>query len=87
MTLPEDFEALWETITLESLELPAGEKAIISLQLPAKFIIVFDPITHTAQFIDVKGEPTKERQAFTLIFENEPRRSMRRSRCGPGRSG
>ena len=70
IALPEDFETLWETITLESLDLPAGEKAIISLQLPEKFIIVFDPVTHTAQFFDVKGEPTKERQAFTLIFES-----------------
>ena len=69
IALPEDFETLWETITLESLDLPPGDKAIISLQLPEKFIIVFDPITHTAQFFDVKGEPTKERQAFTLIFE------------------
>ena len=51
--------------------LPPGEKAIISLQLPAKFIIVFDPVTHTAQFIDVKGEPTKERQALSLIFDTE----------------
>ncbi len=70
IALPEDFETLWETITLESLDLPAGEKAIISLQLPEKFIIVFDPITHTAQFFDVKGEPTRERQSFTLIFES-----------------
>jgi class 3 adenylate cyclase len=69
IALPEDFETLWEKISLESLDLPAGEKAIISLQLPEKFIIVFDPITHTAQFFDVKGEPTKERQAFTFVFE------------------
>ncbi|MGH6924079.1 MAG: adenylate/guanylate cyclase domain-containing protein [Propylenella sp.] len=69
LALPEDFEALWEKITLESVDLPAGEKAIISLQLPEKFIIVFDPITHTAQFLDVKGDPTKERQPFSLIFE------------------
>jgi class 3 adenylate cyclase len=69
LDLPEDFDEVWETITLESLDLPQGEKAIISLQLPEKFIIVFDPITHTAQFIDVKGEPTRERQAFNLIFE------------------
>ena len=48
-----------------------GEKAILSLQLPAEFIIVFEPVTHTAQFIDVKGEPTKERQALTLIFDND----------------
>ncbi len=69
LTLPEDFDAFWEAITLEALELPAGEKAIISLQLPAKFVIVFDPVTHTAQFLDVKGEPTRERQNFTLIFD------------------
>lgn len=69
LQLPDDFEKLWDKITLESLDLPAGEKAIISLQLPQQFIIVFDPITHTAQFLDVKGEPTKERQALTVIFE------------------
>jgi class 3 adenylate cyclase len=69
IALPEDFESTWDKITLESLDLPAGEKAILSLQLPEKFIIVFDPITHTAQFFDIKGEPTKERQTFSLIFE------------------
>jgi class 3 adenylate cyclase len=69
IALPEEFEPVWETITLEALELAAGEKAIISLQLPPQFIIVFDPITHTAQFLDVKGEPTKERQTFMLIFD------------------
>jgi class 3 adenylate cyclase len=71
LALPENFEEVFEEIVLESLELPAGEKAIISLQLPAEFIIVFDPLTHSAQFIDVKGEPTKERQALPLILEKE----------------
>jgi class 3 adenylate cyclase len=66
--LPPDFEDLIEDITLESLELPAGEKAIVSLQLPAEFLIVFDPVTHSTQFLDVKGEPTRERQAMTLVF-------------------
>ena len=73
LDLPEDFERLWETITLESLELPPGEKAIVSLQLPQKFIIVFDPVTHSAQFIDVKGEPTKERQSIQPDLRNEQR--------------
>src|SRR3546814_20025671 len=54
---------------LEALELPAGEKAIISLQLPEGFVIVFEPVTHPAQFLDVKGEPTKERQALSLVFD------------------
>jgi len=69
LELPQDFERVWEAITLESLDLPPGEKAIISLQLPAAFIIVFDPVTHTAQFLDVQGEPTRERQSFSIIFE------------------
>jgi class 3 adenylate cyclase len=38
------------------------------LQLPAQFIIVFEPVTHSAQFIDVQGEPTKERQQLSLIY-------------------
>jgi class 3 adenylate cyclase len=31
-------------------------------------VIVFDPVTHTAQFIDVKGEPTRERQSLSIVF-------------------
>jgi class 3 adenylate cyclase len=50
--------------------LPVGEKAVLSLQLPPQFIIVFEPVTHTAQFIDVQGEPTKERQQLSLLYSN-----------------
>lgn len=67
--LPETgFEELLEKISIEAIELPPGEKALISLQLPAEFVIVFEPVTHAAHFIDVKGEPTRERQALTMIF-------------------
>src|SRR5207248_8309252 len=58
----DSFAALTEEVTLDALELPAGEKAVLSLQLPPQFIIVFEPVTHSAHFIDVQGEPTKERQ-------------------------
>jgi class 3 adenylate cyclase len=57
-----------DEITLETIELPPGEKAIISLQLPAGMIIVFDPVTHGTQFINVKGEATRERQTLSMIF-------------------
>ena len=40
----------------------------MSLQMPAEFLIVFEPVTHAAHFIDVKGEPTRERQNLSLIF-------------------
>ena len=64
----ESFEALTDEVTLDALELPAGEKAQLSLQLPSQFIIVFEPVTHSAQFIDVQGEPTRERQQLSLIY-------------------
>jgi class 3 adenylate cyclase len=66
----ETFESLTDEVTLDALELPAGEKAVLSLQLPRQFIIVFEPVTHSAQFIHVQGEPTKERQQLSLLYSN-----------------
>ncbi len=68
----ESFAALSSEVVLDALELPAGEKAVLSLQLPAEFIIVFEPVTHAAQFIDVQGEPTKERQQLSLLYNRTP---------------
>ena len=68
--LPDDLEGLGQEITLDTLELPAGEKAQLSLQLPAQFLIVFEPVTHAAHFIDVKGEPTRERQNLAMVFND-----------------
>ena len=64
----DSFASLTDEVTLDALELPAGEKAVLSLQLPAQFIIVFEPVTHAAHFIDVQGEPTKERQQLSLVY-------------------
>ncbi len=64
----QSFARLTEEVTLEAIELPPGEKAVLSLQLPKEFIIVFEPVTHSAHFIDVQGEPTKERQQLTMVF-------------------
>jgi len=64
----ESFSTLTEEVTLDALELPPGERAVLSLQLPPQFIIVFEPVTHSAHFIDVQGEPTKERQQLALIY-------------------
>jgi class 3 adenylate cyclase len=64
----DSFAALSEEVTLDALELPAGERAVLSLQLPPQFIIAFEPVTHSAHFIDVQGEPIKERQQLSLIY-------------------
>ena len=65
----EDFEKSLSDITLELISLTPGEKTVVSLTLPAEFVIVFDPVTHTAQFIDVKGEPTREQQSLSIVFK------------------
>src|SRR5437762_7303624 len=70
MNIPEDLEQIGQEITLDTLELPAGAKAQLSLQLPQEFLIVFEPVTHAAQFIDVKGEPTRERQNLSMVFND-----------------
>ena len=68
--LPEDAgEEVLDEVILASLDLQPGEKGVISLNLPAKFIIVFDPVTHATQFIEASGEPTRERQQLSLVFD------------------
>jgi class 3 adenylate cyclase len=62
------FASLTDEVTLDALELPAGERAVLSLQLPQQFIIAFEPVTHSAHFIDVQGEPTRERQQLALVY-------------------
>jgi class 3 adenylate cyclase len=66
--LPENFEEIFGKIIIEILELKAGERAILSIQLPPAFVIVFDAVTHATQFIDVKGEPTTERQTLSMVI-------------------
>ncbi len=70
LDLPEDLQHEIDAITLDSIELPAREKAQVSVQAPAELLIVFEPVSHTAQFIDVKGEPTRERQSLSVQFNH-----------------
>ncbi len=66
--LPENLEARFDRIILEMIELAPGEKAFVSLKLPEQFVIIFDAVTHSAQFIDVKGEATDERQNLSMVI-------------------
>ena len=46
--LPADaeFDEIVERVVLDSLELMPGDRAILSLQLPAEFLIILDPVVH-----------------------------------------
>jgi class 3 adenylate cyclase len=69
--LPEgDFDKAMQRLSLDAVELPAGEKAQLSLQLPGEFVIVLEPVTHSAQFIEVSGEPATDRQTLNLVYNN-----------------
>jgi len=69
--LPPDgaFAKTIEEVTLEAVELPPGEKAILSLLVPAEMVIVFDPVTHSAQFLEIGGEPARERQSHSFLID------------------
>jgi class 3 adenylate cyclase len=68
MDLPENLEESLAEFTLDSIELPPGSKGVLSIPLPEGYMIVFDPVTHSRQIIAVKGEPTRERQALSIVF-------------------
>jgi len=68
MDLPGDLAASLAEFTIDSIEVPPGAKAVLSVQIPEGFVIVFDPVTHGRQIIAVKGEPTRDRQALSIVF-------------------
>ena len=67
----EDYASVVENFIMETVELAPGDKAILSIQLPEEFVVIFEPMTHSVQFLDVKGEPTRERQALSVVIDRE----------------
>ena len=66
--LPETLGESLAEFTVDSIELAPSERAVLSVYLPNEFVIIFDPVTHGTQFLDVKGEPTQERQTLSMVF-------------------
>src|SRR5882724_2740430 len=71
--LPDDETlAKWiKETTLDSLELSAGEKAVLSLQLPEGEVDMFDPVLHMSQHLEVKGEPAPESQSLSFVMTRD----------------
>jgi len=55
-------------LCLASREVAPREHVTLSLAAPAAFLILFDPVTHGATFLDAKGDPTTELQKVTVVF-------------------
>jgi hypothetical protein len=71
--LPDDntLAKLIKEITLQTIEFPPGAKMELSLEAPEAFLIVFDPVAHMSQFIDMKGEPTREQQSLAFVMTKD----------------
>src|SRR6266403_3550002 len=73
MDFPDDetFAKWLEETTLGTLDLSAGEKVVLSLQLPEGFVDVFDPVVNMSQSIEVKGEPARESQSLSFVMTRD----------------
>jgi class 3 adenylate cyclase len=80
----ETFAKWIKETTLGTLELPAGEKVVLSLQLPEGFVDVFDPVVNMTQDIEIKGEAARESQSFSFVMtrDHPPARTVQ-MRPGP----
>lgn len=86
LRLPPDaqFEELMHRVVLDWVELGAGEKASMSVQLQEGFVILFEPVAHSALFLEVAGEPTRERQELGVVFNRvQPPSGKHQLRPGP----
>jgi class 3 adenylate cyclase len=70
LVVPADFQRAMEEAVLDSVELPPAGTAMLSLPLPTAYVVVFEPVTHAAYFLDVKGEPTRERQSISIVYSD-----------------
>lgn len=67
------FAALSDEIVLDTRDVAPFRKLDTTLRLPSQFLIVFEPVTHAAQFIDVQGEPTIAIQHLSLVYDHTHR--------------
>ena len=84
--LPDDETlAKWvKETTLDARELSPNEKVVLSLQLPEGEVIVFDPVLHMSQHIEVKGEPPRQSQSlFFVMTRDHPPEDSVQMRPGP----
>jgi class 3 adenylate cyclase len=63
------FDALVPACMLETVELRAGDRLILTLPIEAGTLILFDPVTHTAVNVIIEGDPASDRQEIAMVFD------------------
>ncbi len=67
---PGKLEENIKNYVMDWAELGPGDKASITLQLHEGFVILFEPVTHAAHFMDVQGDPVRERQELSVVYNS-----------------
>jgi class 3 adenylate cyclase len=68
--LPDDFSPIFGETILGFSELAAGETTLLQLSLSDAPAILFDPMTHTSQIMQVSGAATQTPQDLTIAIED-----------------
>lgn len=56
----------------------------MSLVLPSSYILIFEPVTHTAQHLNVRGDPPAQRQELSIVYTDENQQlPPRKLKSGP----
>jgi class 3 adenylate cyclase len=66
--LPEHLDQHCDQFAIQYVEVPPGERIRLTIDLPSDFIIVFDPVTHGTQFIEVENKPADAPQSLSIAF-------------------
>jgi len=72
LKLPEgqEWSSFLERSLLDLESLAPGERARVSVELPAEWVAVFEPVTHSCSFIAPTGEATRERRELSFLFDS-----------------
>ena len=65
----DDLQTLIAECTLFARALTPGEQAVVSMQAPPGWIIIFEPTSHFGHYLKVAPETTTEVQRLTLAFK------------------
>lgn len=69
LDLPDDLAPLLDGAVLDALEVPPAARADREVRMVPGQSIVFDPVGHVSQRIDVVGDETAEPQSLTIVLE------------------
>lgn len=82
--LPEDLGDCVKEAVLDTAEIPPMGQAALTLQLDHGTAIVFDPVTHSSQYLQIEGPPANEQQELALAIDETNTWAMP-VRIAPGR--